>query len=484
MKHYGNLYIDGMWVAPENAGQKPLINPFTETAFASVVTGGGVDEVNKAVAAARRAFETYSKTTLDERAALIDRIIAAYEERADEIAEIMAQEVGIPVSARAQTTGPIGHMKVARDLLKSYHFERHLGDTIIRREPIGVCALISPWNWPVQTPVIKAIYGLAAGCALIMKPSDASPVSAIILAEIFEKAGVPQGVFNLIIGRGRDVGAAMASHPDVDLVSFTGSTQAGAQVGEAAARTIKRVSLELGGKSANIVLMDADLEKAARWNIQRCFFNTGQSCHAPSRMLVHESQMDAVVPFLVDEVARYRLGDPRDPETTMGPVVNQAQFDSIQRHIQIGIDEGARLACGGTGKPEGRNQGFFVKPTVFADVSPDMTIAREEIFGPVLAVIPYQTEQQALEIANDSIYGLGGYVFGSDRKKAYEFASGLRAGRICFNGAATNSLTPMGGYKQSGIGRSMGSVGLEEYLEIKSVYGFDEEASRLPEFTF
>lgn len=482
MKHYGNLYIDGMWVEPSNAGRKSLIDPFTETGFASVVTGGGAEEVNQAVVAARRAFLTFSQSTPLERAELIDRIIARYEERADEIADIMAQEVGIPVSARAQTIGPIGHMKVARDLLKTYHFEKHLGGTIIRREPIGVCALISPWNWPVQTPVIKAIYGLAAGCTVILKPSDASPVSAVILAEIFEKAGVPKGIFNLVIGRGREVGAALASHPDIDMISFTGSTQAGAQVGEAAARTIKRVSLELGGKSANIVLEDADLEAAARWNIQRCFFNTGQSCHAPSRMLVHESRMDTVVSYLVDEVGRYRLGDPRDPQTTMGPVVNRAQFDSIQRHIQIGIDEGARLACGGTGKPEGRNQGFFVRPTVFADVSPEMTIAKEEIFGPVLAVIPYKTEEQALEIANDSIYGLGGYVFGGDRRKAYAFASGLRAGRICFNGAATNSLTPMGGYKQSGIGRSMGSIGLEEYLEIKSVYGFDEEASHLPEF--
>jgi aldehyde dehydrogenase (NAD+) len=266
------------------------------------------------------------------------------------------------------------------------------------------------------------------------------------------------------------------------MISFTGSTAAGARVGEAAARTVKRVSLELGGKSANIVLMDADLEKAARWNIQRCFFNTGQSCHAPSRMLVHESQMDEVVPYLIDEASRYKLGDPRDPATTMGPVVNQAQYDSIQRHIQIGIDEGARLVCGGPGRPEGRNQGYFVKPTVFADVTPDMTIAHEEIFGPVLAVIPYSTEAEALRVANDSPYGLGGYVFGKDRKKAYEVASGLRAGRICFNGAATNSLTPMGGYKQSGIGRSMGRVGLEEYLETKSVYGFEEEAGHLPAF--
>ncbi|MCP2138496.1 aldehyde dehydrogenase (NAD+) [Rhizobium sp. SLBN-94] len=482
MRQYPNHYIDGRWQQPANAGQKLLVDPFTETPFAAVVTGGSAEDVDQAVRAARRAFEAFSKTSVEERVALIDRIIAAYEERVDEIAALMAREVGIPVSARAQATGPLGHMKVARDLLKTYPFESHLDNTIIRREPIGVCALISPWNWPVQTPVIKAIYGLAAGCTVVLKPSDASPVSGIILAEIFEKAGVPAGVFNLVIGRGSEVGAALSSHPDVDMISFTGSTAAGARVGEAAARMVKRVSLELGGKSANIVLMDADLEKAARWNIQRCFFNAGQSCHAPSRMLVHESQMEEVAGYLADEASRYVLGDPQDPATTMGPVVNQAQYDSIQRHIQIGIDEGARLVCGGTGKPEGRKQGYFVKPTVFTDVRPDMTIAREEIFGPVLAVIPYSSETEALTIANDSPYGLGGYVFGKDRKKGYAFASGLRAGRICFNGAATNSVTPMGGYKQSGIGRSMGRVGLEEYLEIKSVYGFDEEAGHFPEF--
>jgi aldehyde dehydrogenase (NAD+) len=316
----------------------------------------------------------------------------------------------------------------------------------------------------------------------VLKPSDASPVSGIILAEIFERAGVPNGVFNLVIGRGSEVGVALSGHADVDMISFTGSTAAGARVGEAAARTVKRVSLELGGKSANIVLRDADLEKAARWNIQRCFFNAGQSCHAPSRMLVHESQMDVILPYLADEASNYKLGDPRDPATTMGPVVTQAQYNSIQGYIQIGIDEGADLVCGGTGRPDGRNQGYFVKPTVFANVAPDMTIAREEIFGPVLAVVPYSTEAEALDIANDSPYGLGGYVFGTDRKKAYEFASALRAGRVCFNGAATNSLTPMGGYKQSGIGRSMGRVGLEEYLEIKSIYGFEEEANHLPNF--
>ena len=482
MKHYGHLFVDGAWVEYTAKGTRELIDPTTEEPFATV-GAGVIEDVNKAVAAARRAFETYSRTTVEERINLVDRIIAAYEERTDDFADTIAREVGIPRNMRAQVTGPLEHMKVARELLGSYHFESQLADTIIRREPIGVCALIAPWNWPVQTAVIKVIYALAAGCTVVLKPSDASPISAIILAEVIEKAGAPKGVFNLVIGKGSIVGEALSNHPDVDMISFTGSTQAGIKVGEAAARTVKRVSLELGGKSANIVLKDADLEKASRWNIQRGFTNTGQSCHAPSRMLVHESQIEHVIPYLIDEVKKYRIGNPGNSDTTMGPVVNASQFESIQRYIQSGIDEGARLVIGGLGRPDGLNRGFFTKPTIFVDVSPDMTIAKEEIFGPVLAVIPYATEEQALQIANDSPYGLGGYVFSSDRKRGYEFASGLRAGRICFNGAATNSWTPMGGYKQSGIGREMGVFGFEEYLEIKSVYGFKEEANRLHALT-
>ncbi len=475
MLRYERFYIDGEWVEPLTPGYSEIIDPTTEEVFASVAMGG-VADVNRAVAAARTAFESYSKTTLDERIALIDRIIDAYEERLDDFSTVIAQEVGIPVSARAQVMGPIGHMKVARDLLKTYSFESRIGTTIIRREPIGVCALISPWNWPIQTKVIKVIYALAAGCTVVSKPSVNSPISAILLAEVLHKAGVPRGVFNLINGPGRVIGEAMSSHPDVDMVSFTGSTGAGSQVGQAAARTIKRVCLELGGKSANIVLRDADLEKAARFNIQRCFFNTGQSCHAPSRMLVHESQVEQVIPYLIDEVSKFRIGDPRDPQTTMGPIVSRAQFNSIQRHIQSGLDEGARLITGGLGRPKDKHRGFFTQPSVFVGVTPEMTIAREEIFGPVLSVLSYASEEQALEIANDSPYGLGGYVFSGTPERGYKFASGLRAGRVSFNGAETNSLTPMGGYKQSGIGRSMGVFGLEEYLEVKSVYGFDDQA--------
>jgi aldehyde dehydrogenase (NAD+) len=480
MMHHRHLYIDGAWVDPSTDGIRNVIDPTTEDVFASVGQAG-VADVERAVHAARRAFASFSQWTVQDRIALIDRIIEGYKASAGKFAEIIAREVGIPVSSKAQVTGPIGHMEVARDLIRTYAFERRIGDTIIRREPIGVCALISPWNWPIQTSVIKLIYALAAGCTVVLKPSDAAPLSAILLAEVMHEAKVPAGVFNLIIGRGRVVGEAMAAHPEVDMISFTGSTGAGVKVGEAAARTVKRTCLELGGKSANIVLPDADLEKAARWNIQRCFFNTGQSCHAPSRMIVHEDQVEQVLPFLSDEASRFLIGDPRDPATTMGPAVSLAQFETVQRYVQTGLDQGARLVCGGLGRPDGLNRGYFVKPTVFADVRPDMTIATEEIFGPVLSVIPYRTEAEAIAIANDSIFGLGGYVFGTDRTRGYRVASQIAAGRVSFNGAATNSLTPMGGYKQSGIGRSMGVFGLEEYLEVKSVYGFAAEAEDLPE---
>lgn len=483
MQHYLHHYIDGTWVAPSSPNQREMVAPATEEVFATVVNGGTVEDVDRAVKAARSAFSAFSQTTREERIELIDRIIDAYKKRQDDFSETIANEVGIPVAASAQVTGPVEHMEVARDLLRNYDFESRIGDTIVRREPVGVCALISPWNWPVQTFVIKLIYAIAAGCTSVAKASDASPLSAILLAEVLEEAGVPAGVFNLVLGRGSVVGEAMARHPDVDLVSFTGSTAAGTKVGKAAAETVKRVCLELGGKSANVVLRDADLEAAARWNVGRCFFNTGQSCHAPSRILVHEDQVEEIAPFLIAAAESYVLGDPFDASTTMGPVVNRSQFDSIQSFIRSGISEGARVLTGGHGRPEGVERGLFVKPTVFADVDPEMTIAREEIFGPVIAVIGYRSESEALEIANNSIYGLGGYVFAGDRAKGYEFASGLRAGRVTFNGAPTNSLTPMGGYKQSGVGRSMGVFGLEEYLEIKSIYGFGSEAESLPELS-
>ena len=479
MRQYPHLYINGRWIAPTEPREVELIDPTREEAFARVALGSAAD-VDRAVAAARQAFESFFTSSVDARIALIDRIIELYESYLDDFSELIAREVGIPVSNRAQVTGPAQHMKVAREILREYPFESRIGSSIVRREPIGVCALISPWNWPIQTGVIKLIYALAAGCTVVAKPSINSAASGAFIAQVLHEADVPPGVFNLVNGAGREVGDALARHPDVDMLSFTGSTAAGVQVGAAAAGTVKRVCLELGGKSANIVLPDADLEQAARWNVQRSFLNAGQSCHAPTRMLVHESQMEQVVPFLVDEASGFRVGDPLDRSTTMGPVVSAGQFKSIRDHIQSGLDEGARLVTGGLERPEGLDRGHFVQPTVFTGVTPAMTIAREEIFGPVLAVMSYRDQDDALRIANDSPYGLGGYVFGGDRTNARRVANGLRTGRVSYNGAATDSYTPMGGYKQSGIGRSMGRFGFEEYLEVKSIYGFEDEAQALP----
>jgi aldehyde dehydrogenase (NAD+) len=479
LRQYPHLYIDGRWTEPIEPRELELLDPAREEAFARVALGSAAD-IDHAVAAARHAFESFSATSADDRIGLIDRVINVYESYIDDFSELIAREVGIPVSNRAQVTGPAQHMRVAREIVREYPFESRAGSAIVRREPIGVCALISPWNWPVQTGVIKLIYALAAGCTMVAKPSPNSAASGVLMAQVLHEAEVPPGVFNLVNGTGRDVGDALSHHPGVDMISFTGSTAAGKLVGAAAAGTVKRVCLELGGKSANIVLPDANLEQAARWNIQRCFFNAGQSCHAPSRMLVHESQVEQVVPFLVDEARRYRLGDPLESSTTMGPVVSAAQFTSVREHIQSALDEGARLVTGGVERPDGLDRGYFVQPTVFTGVTPDMRIGREEVFGPVLAVLPYRDKDDALRVANDSPYGLGGYVFGGQRTNARRVVNGLRAGRISYNGAATDSYAPMGGYKQSGIGRSMGRFGLEEYLEVKSVYGFEDEAQALP----
>jgi aldehyde dehydrogenase (NAD+) len=479
MQQYPHLYIDGQWVDPVAPRDAELIDPTREETFAKVTVGSAAD-ADRAVNAARRAFESFSTTSVDERIALIDRVIDVYSSYTDEFSELIAREVGIPVSNTAQVNGPAAHMRVAREILQQYPFESRLGSAIVRREPTGVCALISPWNWPIQTGVIKIIYALAAGCTIVAKPSLNSAASGTLIAQVLHEAEVPPGVFNLVNGTGRDVGDALSRHPGVDMISFTGSTAAGAMVGAAAADTVKRLCLELGGKSANIVLPNADLEKAARWNIQRCFLNAGQSCHAPARMLVQEDQLEQVVPFLVDEAVRFHLGDPLDSSTTMGPVVSAAQYKSVRDFIQGALDEGADMVTGGLERPDGLDQGYFVRPTVFTGVTPNMTIARDEVFGPVLAVMPYRDEDDALRIANDSPYGLGGYVFGGEGDNARRVVNGLRAGRISYNGAATDSYTPMGGYKQSGVGRSMGRFGFDEYLEVKSIYGFESEAQALP----
>ena len=477
MKNYGRCYIDGQWVEPLSSTPFELINPATETVFATVSLAG-VDDVDRAVKAARRAFGGFSRTPKEERIALLKRIVECFQAREAELAAAITEELGAPTSSKLPTAAALDSFKQAIATLKDYEFESRLGPNIVQRDPIGVCGLITAWNHPAQIIATKLSMALAAGCTTVVKPSEFTPVSAIKLAEILHEAGVPQGVFNLVIGDGPTVGNAICKHPDVDFVSFTGSTRAGVLVAEAAAPTIKRVAQELGGKSANIILPDADLHAAAKWNVARAFGNTGQSCHAPTRALVQDQQVGELLRLLVEEVSKIRVGDPRNPATTMGPVVNRAQFERVQRYIQIGIDEGARLVCGGLGRPEGLDRGYFVKPTIFADVKPSMTIAQEEIFGPVLAVMPYGTEAEAIEIANGTLYGLGGYVFTQDPARGKAVGAQMRAGRVFLNGAPSNTEAPMGGYKQSGNGREMGVHGLEEYLEVKAMIGFNAPAQK------
>jgi aldehyde dehydrogenase (NAD+) len=478
LKHYGNFYLDGAWVAPVQARTLELIDPATESVFATVSLGSAHD-VDRAVAAARKAFPSFSESSKSSRIELLEQIVRKLEAREDEIMEAITTEMGAPRTLKGQTGSAVAAFRQAVSILRDYQFESRLGSNIIRREPIGVCGLITPWNWPLQTLVTKLAASVAAGCTVVVKPSEVTPVSAILLTEVLHDAGVPAGVFNLVNGDGPTVGAAICKHPDIDMVSFTGSTRAGIMVAQAAALTVKRVCQELGGKSAHIVLPDADLAAAARFNIARGFSNTAQSCHSPSRMLVHKDQLEQVLGLLTQAVAKVKVGDPRDVATTMGPVVNRSQFEKIQAYIQSAIDEGAHLVCGGLGRPEGLDKGFFIRPTVFSGVTPDMTIAREEIFGPVLAVMSYSTVDEAIEIANGTPYGLGGYVYAGDLAKGKEIGKRLRAGRIFYNGSASNLIAPMGGYKQSGNGREIGVFGLEEYLEVKAMIGFDEPAQTL-----
>lgn len=480
MQHYGKFYIGGQWVAPAHPASAHLINPATEAPFATVALGTPED-VDLAVQAASAAFPAFSQTTPAERIALLERVIGVYESRESELMEGVTLELGAPCSLRDHTRGSLGLLRDAVTLLKEYPFETRMGKATIRREPIGVCGLIAAWNYPVQMVMLKLASALAAGCTVVCKPSEFTPVSAIRLAEILHEAEVPPGVFNLVIGDGPTVGNAICRHPGVSMVSFTGSTRSGILVAQAAAATVKRVCQELGGKSANVVLPDADLRAAARWNVQRSFFNSGQSCHSPSRMLVHESQKEEMVALLREEAGKARIGDPLDPQTTLGPVVNGLQYERIQRLIQSGIEEGAQLVCGGPGRPEGMDKGYYVRPTIFHDVKPEMTIARQEIFGPVLSVLTYTSDDDAIAIANGTDYGLGGYVFSGDPERGRRVCEQLQAGRIFFNGDPGDMVAPMGGYKQSGNGRELGAFGLEEYLEVKAVFGLPSSggASRL-----
>jgi aldehyde dehydrogenase (NAD+) len=467
------FYIDGAWVEPISPNLFDVINPATEE-VAGQISLGSRQDVNHAAKAARHAFPSYSQTTREERITLLERIIALYEARSDELAQAMTSEMGSPItfSKEVQTVNALAHFKEMISVLQSYEFERFMGGTLIRREPIGVCGLITPWNWPLNQVTSKLAPALAAGCTVVLKPSELAPLSTILLAEILHEAGVPKGVFNLVNGDGPAVGKAISSHPEIDMVSFTGSTRAGILVAKAAASTVKRVTQELGGKSPNIVLKGADLDTVVPAGVLRCYTNTGQSCQAPTRMLVHSSQRDAAVALAKRTAEQVKVGDPLDPTAQMGPLVGKAQFDKVQGLIEKGIAEGATLVCGGPGRPQGFNRGYFVRPTVFADVTPNMTIAKEEIFGPVLSMMTYKTEDNAVKIANKTSYGLAGYVQAGDIDQAREIAKKIRAGRIYVNGAPSNSHVPFGGYKQSGNGREHGVFGFEEYLEVKAVLGY------------
>jgi aldehyde dehydrogenase (NAD+) len=472
-KNDTKFYIDGAWVAPAVPRLFDVINPATEE-VAGQISLGSSEDVDRAVKAARRAFPSYSATSREARIELLEKIIKLYEARADELSRAMTAEIGSPITFFdvVQTVNALNHFKEMVEVLKSYKFESFMGGTLIRREPIGVCGLITPWNWPLNQVTSKLAPALAAGCTAVLKPSEIAPLSTILLAEILHEAGVPKGVFNLVNGDGPTVGEAISAHPDIDMVSFTGSTRAGILVAKAAAATVKRVTQELGGKSPNILLQGADLEKVVPAGLLRCYTNTGQSCQAPTRMLTHSSQRDAAVALAKKTAEQVKLGDPLDPATQMGPVVSKAQFDKIQGLIEKGIKEGATLVTGGTGRPVGFNRGYFVRPTVFAVVTPDMTIAKEEIFGPVLSMMTYETEAQAVEMANNTSYGLAGYVQGGTIDDARRIGAKIRAGRIYLNGAPANSKVPFGGYKQSGNGREHGVFGFEEYLEIKAMLGY------------
>ena len=474
MRDMLKFYIDGEWVDPVTPNTAEVINPATEEPCGRISLGSAAD-VDRAVAAAKRAEAAYAATTPEQRIELLESILTEFAKRHDEIAEAIMDEMGAPwgLAKGAQAYSGPQHIKAAIRALKSFEFEERNRSTLIVREPIGVCALITPWNWPVNQVTCKVAPALAAGCTMVLKPSEIAPFDAMIFAEVLHAAGVPAGVFNLVNGDGPGVGAALSQHPDVAMVSFTGSTRAGVAVAQAAAPTVKRVAQELGGKSANILLDDADLDAAVRAGAEECFDNTGQSCNAPTRMLVPRDRMDEAAAIAADVANTLRVGDPRGDGIEVGPLVSAQQWQKVQDLIQKGIDEGATLAAGGTGRPEGLTKGWYARPTVFADVSNDMTIAREEIFGPVLSIIPYDDEDEAVEIANDTPYGLSGYVSSGSLDRARRVAARLRTGMVHINGASLDSMAPFGGYKHSGNGREWGAEGIEEFLEVKSIYGYE-----------
>jgi len=467
------FYIGGRWVDPAAPALLDIVDPSTERAFARINLGSRLD-VDRAAAAAREAFPAYSRTTVEERLGWLASIVAGFRARLPEMARTMTLEMGSPItfSTERQATVALFHFEEAARVLAGFAFERPMGSGIVRREPIGVCGLITPWNWPLNQVASKVAPALATGCTIVLKPSEIAPLSAMLLAEIIDEAGVPAGVFNLVNGDGPTVGDAIARHAEIDMVSITGSTTAGISVAKAAADTVKRVAQELGGKSANIILDDCDLEAAVIQGVHACYTNAGQNCQSPTRMLIPRAAREAAFAAARDAVETVRLGDPLDPATTMGPLVSCAQFERVQNLIQAGIDEGATLLAGGTGRPPELNRGYYARPTIFGDVTRDMRIAREEIFGPVLSIMSYDSEEEAIDIANDTPFGLAGFVQSGDPDRARAVANRIRAGRVYLNGAPFDRALPFGGYKQSGNGREFGIFGFEEYLEVKAILGY------------
>ncbi|BCH55237.1 aldehyde dehydrogenase family protein [Agrobacterium vitis] len=474
MSNHLKFFIDGEWVDPVHPATLEVIDPSTEEAYTSISVGSKAD-VDKAVAAAKRAFASFSLWSVEERLALLKRMLAEYNNRFEDIAKAVSQEMGAPLSFALESQAWAGraHMEATIAGLETFKFAEQRGGTMVVKEPIGVCALITPWNWPLNQIVCKVAPAIAAGCTVVLKPSEIAPISGIIFSEVMEAAGTPKGVYNMVSGNGPDVGQVMAGHPDVDMVSFTGSTRAGIIVAKTAAETVKRVAQELGGKSANIILPDADFETAVRKGVQGCFGNSGQSCDAPTRMLVPADRHDEALTYAKSEAESFVTGDPRSEDTKLGPVVSQIQYDKIQKLIEAGIKDGATLVAGGPGRPEGLNRGYYIRPTIFGNVSNDMTIAREEIFGPVLSILPYKDEAEAVEIANDTVYGLAAYVQSTDIQHAREVAKKMRAGSVYLNYPDWDTFAPFGGYKQSGNGREYADWAIHDFLEIKGIVGWD-----------
>lgn len=474
MNHMKQFYINGAWVDPMTSDVSDVIDPSTAEVYGQIAIASAED-VDHAVLAARAAFGRFSVSSVKERVELLEAIIAEYDRRWEDLAQAITQEMGAPLSLARQVQVWVGraHLEEIVKVLKSYTFDTMHGTTRITKEPVGVAALITPWNWPLNQITCKVAPALAAGCTMVLKPSEVAPLSGIIFAEIMHAAGTPKGVFNMVNGVGAVAGSALSTHPEVDLVSFTGSTRAGIQVAKSAADTVKRVHQELGGKSPNILLEDADFARRVPEGVALMFSNSGQSCNAPSRMLVPRSRHEEVVKLAREAAAGFTVGDPRSENSNLGPVVNRVQFEKIQELIQSGIDEGAQLVTGGTGFPDGLKSGYYVRPTIFAGVTPQMRIAKEEIFGPVLAIMPYESEEEAIREANNTIYGLAAYVQSESLEKARSVAKRLRAGTIHLNAPPFDVAAPFGGFKQSGNGREWSVWGLEDFLEVKGIVGYD-----------